>query len=559
VDEAFDFVIVGSGGGAMCAALLMRSVGRNVVILEKTEFVGGTTSTSGGVMWIPNNRFMKAEGIQDSYEKAMTYLEGLVGNAEAGSTKQKKHAYVTEGPRMVDFLVNQGIKLRRIRNYPDYYDDAPGGSPQSRTVIAELFNANQLGSWKDRIRQGFRRMPAGLDEMMEMGNFRNSWKGKLLIARVGLRMMKAKLLGQRWVNAGECLQGRMLQALLNAGVDIRTDARVTELLTDVRGRVTGVAAQIDGQERRIEGKSGVLVNAGGFARNQRMRDKYQPGTSVAWTSASPGDTGEMIEEMMRIGAAIAQMEEMVGSPTMEQPDLPSDIVMRPGAQTQIAKPHAILVDQSGVRYMRESISYMEICQRMFSRNKDVPAVPSWMICDSQYLSKYMLSYSLPTGPKPQSWFDSGFLRRGETIKDLARACSLDPAALKATVDRYNGFVRNGRDEDFHRGERAYDSYLGDPNHSPSATLGAIDRGPFYGVQVFPGDVSTYGGVVTDEFARVLREDGSVIEGLYSTGTSTASVMGRFYPGAGSSVGPSYVFGYIAAKHAANASNEGAFA
>ena len=114
--------------------------------------------------------------------------------------------------------------------------------------------------------------------------------------------------------------------------------------------------------------------------------------------------------------------------------------------------------------------------------------------------------------------------------------------------------RKGVDEDFGRGSYEYSKWLGDKYVSPSSTLGAIEQGPFYAAQAVPGDVGTYGGVVTDADARVLREDGSVIEGLYATGISTASVMGRFYPGAGSSVGPSFVFGYIAAKHAANAGN-----
>src|SRR5262249_55486967 len=154
----------------------------------------------------------------------------------------------------------------------------------------------------------------------------------------------------------------------------------------------------------------------------------------------------------------------------------------------------------------------------------------------------------------QRWFDTGYLRRANSVEELARLLKIEPARLKGTVDRFNGFVAKNRDEDFHRGDRAYDRWLGDFNHQPSATLGTIDKAPFYAVEVYPGDVGTYGGVVTDVNARVLRKDGSVIPGLYATGVSTASVMGRFYPGAGASVGPSFAWGYIAAKHAAKADN-----
>jgi 3-oxosteroid 1-dehydrogenase len=284
-----------------------------------------------------------------------------------------------------------------------------------------------------------------------------------------------------------------------------------------------------------------------------MRDRYQPGTSAKWTQVAPGDTGEMIQEMMRHGAAVAQMEEMVGF-QMTLPPGSEDAYIKPGIQTTTASPHAILVDQSGVRYMNEGGSYMAYCKGMLERNKVTPAVPSWGIFDSRHLSKYMFANTMAGSKKPKSWYDEGYLRKADTVEELGRMLKIDPAALKATVDRFNGFVAKGHDEDFHRGDRAYDRWLGDPYHTPSATLGTIEVGPFYAIPVLPGDVGTYGGVVTDINARVLRGDGSVIAGLYATGVSTASVMGRVYPGAGASVGPSFAWGYIAAKHAANAGN-----
>jgi 3-oxosteroid 1-dehydrogenase len=198
---------------------------------------------------------------------------------------------------------------------------------------------------------------------------------------------------------------------------------------------------------------------------------------------------------------------------------------------------------------------MEFCQRMLARHKTVPAVPSWWIMDSQYVEKQMLAGSMPGAAKPQDWFDQGYLKKADTIEGLAKACGIDPAKLKATTERFNGFARKGKDEDFHRGDRAYDRWLGDPSHRPSPALGTVEKGPFYAVTVLPGNVGTYGGVVCDAYARVLREDGSVIPGLYATGTTTAAVMGRTYPGAGCSIGPAFTWGYVAAKHAANLGNQ----
>jgi len=207
--------------------------------------------------------------------------------------------------------------------------------------------------------------------------------------------------------------------------------------------------------------------------------------------------------------------------------------------------------------MNEGGSYMLFCQGMLERHKTVPAVPSWMIMDSQFMRRYMLCETMPGSKKPKSWFGSGFLKQADTIEGLAAACGLPADALKATTERFNGFARAGKDAEFGRGDSAYDRFLGDFTNKPNDTLGTVEEGPFYAVQIVPGDVGTYGGVVTDASARVLRQDGSVVHGLYATGTTTAGVMGRAYPGAGCSIGPSFTWGFVSAKHAAGLGNSGA--
>ena len=552
-DEMFDFVVVGSGGGSMCSGLVMRRAGKSVVILEKTSLVGGTTAKSGGVMWIPNNRFMKRDGIDDSLEKATAYLDSVVGdhNDTPGATRERRLAYLSNAPKMVDFLVEEGIKFTRISHYPDYYNDRPGGSLHGRTVVAELFNANELGPWRAKLRPNFLLLPAMLEEAMELSYLKQSWKSKAIALKVGLRGIIAKLTGKRFVTAGGALQGRMLQAALKAGIDIRTDSPVSELIEE-DGRITGVTTVKDGKPWRVGARLGVLVNAGGFARNQRMRDQYIPGTKIEWTGVAEGDTGEMIEEMQRHGAAIAQMGEMVGNQRTTPPGFPEGS-MGAGTQKITASPHAIMVDQGGARYMSEAGSYMAFCREMLERDKTAPANPSWAIFDARTLKNYMFLGTMPGTKKPQQWYDSGFLRKADSVEELGKMLGMEAGALKATVDRFNGFVAKGRDEDFGRGNNEYDAWLGDKYHKPSASLGTIEEGPFYAIPVYPGDVGTYGGVVTDVNARVLREDGTPIPGLYATGVSTASVMGTVYPGAGSSVGPSFTWGYIAANHVLQAS------
>jgi len=552
MDQTFDFIAIGSGGGALCAALAMRAAGKSVLVLEKAAQVGGTTAVSGGVMWIPANRFMKAAGIDDSAEQAIAYLDATVGDRAdmPGASRERRRVYVEQAPRMVDFLAEQGLRLRRMPSWPDYYE-APGASVPGRAVVSELFDVKQLGPWSAKLRPGFLPLPANLDEAMQLPLVKRSRAAKKVLLRILGRALADKLTGRKRATAGQALAGQLLQAALESGVEIRVSAPVKQLIVD-NGRVTGVVAEQDGVSKRIGARLGVLIAAGGFARNQRMLDRYIPGTSADWSSVIESDTGDLIEQAQRLGAAVAQMAERIGMPIALPPGS-AERQIKAAMQNDMCKPHAIVVDQSGARYMRESASHPELSEHMLARNKTVPAVPSWMVVDSQYLQEYMLAGTMPGAKKPQAWTDANFLRRGDTLEALAAACGLDGARLRATVERFNGFVRQGRDEDFRRGESAYDRWNGDAlQPPPTNTLGTIEQGPFYAVAIYPGDVGTFGGLVTDAQARVLRTDGSPIAGLYATGTSTASVMGSVEPGPGGSIGPALTWGYVAARHALSA-------
>ena len=552
-DETFDFVVVGSGGGSMCAGLVLRAAGKSVAVLEKTELLGGSTARAGGVMWIPNNRFMKRDGVEDNFEKAAAYLDSVVGDHDdtPGATRERRHSYLREAPEMLEFLIGKGIQFNRAPYWPDYYTNAPGASEAGRTVLADLFDINELGEWKDRLRPNKFTLPAPIVQAMSLPLIRVSWKARFEALKVVWRVITAKLTGKHWVTAGAALQSRMLQAALREGVELRSSVSVGEVIVE-NGRCLGVVTERDGKPWRIGAKLGVLLNAGGFAHNQAMRDEYIPHTRSEWSHAAPGDTGDMHREMMRIGAWMAQMEEFVGNQMALPPTDPDPA----GMQGQLAKPHAFLVDQSGVRYMNEGGSYMLFCQGQLERHKTVPAVPSWMIFDSQFMRRYMLCETMPGSKKPPIWFEQGFLKQADTLEGLAKACGLPAGALIATTEKFNGFARAGKDEEFGRGMSAYDRFLGDYTHQPNDTLGTVEQGPFFAVAIVPGDVGTYGGVVTDANARVMKPDGSVIDGLYATGTTTAGVMGRAYPGAGCSIGPSFTWGFVAAKHAAGLGNSG---
>jgi 3-oxosteroid 1-dehydrogenase len=285
----------------------------------------------------------------------------------------------------------------------------------------------------------------------------------------------------------------------------------------------------------------VLINAGGFSHNEEMRKQYQPQPSTtAWTNANPGDTGEMINIAKAHGAATDLMDATIWVAGTCPPGS-----ARPRfANMNLAKPHLILVDKQGQRFVNECVSYMELGQTMYAHG----AVPAYMVFDHQHRSDYNWDMS-PPGITPEAWISSGYMKRADTLEELAAMTGIDPAGLKATVARYNEFCKDGKDRDFQRGDREYDKYWADFTQKPNPTMGTIEKAPFYAVEAVPSDVGTFGGIMCDEHARVLRDDGSFIPGLYATGNCTASVMGRCYPGAGASIAAAFVFGYRAAQHA----------
>jgi 3-oxosteroid 1-dehydrogenase len=543
-DNEFDFVVVGSGGGSVPAALVMHEAGKRVLIVEKQAKIGGTSAFSGGVIWIPNNHILNDAGGGDSHKRSREYIDGLIGEVGPASSLERRDAYIRYGADMIRFLEAQGMKFLHA-HWPDYYDSRPGGIAEGRSLCAPLFDINELGEWKDKLAS----FPLTADMPMEsrdsvaLFTAMTTWRGKFMALKLALRVLQKKITGKELRGAGNALQGRLFQIALRKGLPIWTESPVRDFVVE-GDRVVGVIVERGGETREVRANLGVLVNAGGFSRNLDMREKYQPKpTSVDWTVVNPGDTGEMIQAIMRLGAATDLMDEAFWLPSSYSPD--DGRFMGFHSPNDIGKPHCIVVDARGQRFVNESCAYMEFGQAMYRAN----AVPAWAIFDSNHRRKYPWGMALP-GKAPKDMLESGYMRRFDGLDDLARSCGIDPVGLGATVARFNTFAQTGIDLDFHRGESAYNRYYGDPTVLPNPNLAPIARAPFYAVAIYPGDVGTSGGILADENARALREDGSVIPGLYVTGNTSAAVVGRRYPGAGASVGPSMTFGYIAARHAA---------
>ena len=543
-DAVTDCLMVGSGGGALCGALAAAAAGRQVLVIEKTDVVGGSTAMSGGVLWLPDNPVSARAGVEDSRSDALRYFDAVVGRDTPSASPERVTAFLDAIGPMVEFLEQQGIPFRHCEGYSDYYDERPGGKARGRSLETELFDTKQLGPWQKRFRisETLPAIPMYTAEVAAMSLGARTWRSALTIGKVGARLVAAALRRRSVRGSGAALQGWMLLAAARADVPIWTSTQVTDLVEE-NGVVVGVRAVRDGRTIRIQARDGVLINSGGFSHNAEMREKYgRSPASTGWTVANPGDTGEVLQAAMDLGVATELMEEAWWIPSSVQPDQ-SPLY----AVFERSKPHAIMVDGTGERYVNEAASYMEVGQAMYERNAVAPAIPSWWIMDSRNRRRYMWGMA-PGGWTPRQWISSGYMIKAGSIAELADRCGIEEAALEKTLERYNTAAAHGKDPDFAKGERAYDRYYGDPRVRPNPCVAPVDRPPYYAVALYPGDVGTCGGLVTDADARVLRADGTVIDGLYATGNCTASVMGRTYPGAGASIGASFVFGWRAAQH-----------
>ncbi len=546
-DTTVDLVIIGSGGGGMVAALTAVDAGASALVLEKQERVGGSTCMSGGILWVPNNPVMRAEGVADSYEDAMAHFEAVVGDVGPASSFERRHAFLTAGPEMVSFLQDRGVRFAFCPGYSDYYSSAKGGLDIGRGIEPVPFDGHVLGEWLGKLQPGLAQslgLAVMTNEARSLSHYNRSIEAFTVSARVVLRTYAARLRQQALLTNGASLIAQMLHIAIGRGIPVWTEAPLDDLILE-DGRVVGVRTVRDGAPVFVRARKGVVLASGGFAHNPEMRERFggdQP-NRARWSIANPGDTGEVIQIAMRHGARTDLMDEAWW--------LPSPRTGRFGQSTldqARQRPRTIYVDAAGQRFVNESNSYMEVGKAMYARDKTSRAVPCWLIFDDRYRKRYAHQRSSP-GRFPRKLLESGMLKQAWTLKDLANMCGIDSSGLSETVERFNEHAARGVDPDYGRGESAYNRALGDPNHKVHPCLGPIDEPPYYAVQVVPGDIGTCGGLLTDADAQVIRGDDRPIPGLYATGNGTATVMGRHYLGPGASIANTMVFGYVAARHA----------
>jgi 3-oxosteroid 1-dehydrogenase len=549
-DESVDLLIAGSGGGGMVAGLAALDSGLQPLIIEKQALVGGSTGLSGGIVWLPNNPLMRAEGIADSHEDGLAYLADVVGDIGAASSPARREMFLTAGYEMMNFLLRKGVRLERCAGWSDYYPNHKGGNEVGRAVEGVPFDAAQLGQWRDTVQPPLAKnygFVVKTNELRSVQYFNRAPRAFAVASRVFLRTTAARVRRRTILTNGASLIAQMLKVLIDLSdgdPPVWTNAAMDDLVIE-DGRVIGARVVRDGSALNVAAKMGVLLAAGGFAHNADMRRRYsgdQP-NEAKWSIANAGDTGEVLQTAMRLGAKTDLLDEAWWLPSVFISD-GGAVAGSLGVGRQ--RPGAIYVDSTGRRFCNESNSYVEVGKAMYA-NK---AVPCWMVFDHGYVRRYVAGANPLKRRLPPELIERGHVKRGDTIGELAREIDVPADGLAHTIERFNRFAAKGLDPDFGRGQSAYNDCLGDPGYRPNASIGPLDRAPYYATKVYPADVGTCGGVITDEHAQVVDEQDRVIEGLYATGNTTATVMGRTYPGAGASIAASMVFGYVAARHAA---------
>ncbi len=539
-------VVVGAGGAGMCAALAAAKRGLDVVLVERSSYFGGSTARSGGGVWMPGNAALRAAGqvSADDLDQAKLYLDSIVGDEVP---KVRRDTYLDRGPEVLDFIQAQTrVRFRWVPEYADYHPEAPGGRAAGRSCEPAPLDARFLGAELDRLHPQYTKAPANL--IVTQADFRKislglrTWRGPVTMLKVLVNRLVSGLLRRRMYAMGNAIAIGLRQGLIEAGVPVLYDTELTGLQVE-DDRVTGVRVSRGDGEATVRARRGVILGSGGFEKNLAMRKQYQPEpTSIEWTTGSQFNTGGGILAAADAGADLALMDDAWWGPTIPLPSGPWFCL----AERNL--PGSIIVNQAGERYLNEALPYVEAVHAMYAGEATgIGHVPSWLILDQRYRNRYLFAGLPPRQPFPGRWYKHGTVKKADTIEGLAAEIEVTGPALRETLERFNGFARSGIDEDFHRGESAYDRYYSDPTVKPNPSLHVIDQAPFYAVKIVPGDLGTKGGLVTDERARVLRPDGSAIAGLYAAGNVSSAVMGHTYAGPGATIGPALTFGYLAAE------------
>jgi len=547
MESTRDVIVLGAGAGGLAAACAAAARGLRVLLLEKTPWVGGTAAISGGMVWVPGNSKMAGAGLADSETEARAYLGATLS---AGSQPALVDAFLREGPAAIDWLeAHTELRLKPVVRYPDYYPRLPGATPGGRVLEPVGYDARALGADFALLRPPlleFTLFGGMMVDRADLPHFRavtRSPRSAARVARLLLRHARERLTAPRGTSLvlGNALVARLLRSARKLGVEIRTRADIARLLRDERG-VSGVEMR-DGA--RVFARRGVVLATGGFSHDADRRPRSLPRGTDAASPVCDADAGDGLRLGESAGGRVADgnLHNAYWAPMSKFLRADGSAAVFPHTVVDRGKPGLIAVDAKGERFTSEAVSYHEFGLAMFRAR----AIPAFLLCDRRSLWQYGLGAVRPFTLRLAHFLEQGYLASGATLGGLAERLGIDREGLERTVARYNADATQGADSQFDLGGDIYQRFLGDAAHGPNPCMRPIEQPPFYAVRLYPSDLGTAAGLVTDADASVLDGDGRPIHGLFACGNDMNSIMGGAYPGPGITLGPALVFGWIAAR------------
>lgn len=538
-DLTVDVAVLGSGGAALVSALAAHDYGADgVVVLEKSGMVGGTTAMSGGMLWIPLNHHAQELGIEDSRDDVIAYLDSLApGQLEADALT----GFLDSGPEMIRYLADRTpVRLKLFWDFPDYQPNAIGAAKHGgRSLDNEVYPFEELGSAATRVNPPKTGVPKLLSRIEDR---HGGVTAEMLEDR-----KRRDCRGQ-----GQALIGSLYRGILDRDIPVLFDTRAKQLITD-DGLVVGVIAEQERGTLRIRARKGVVIATGGFEWNKQLVQTFLRGPMTAPVSV-PECEGDGLRMAMDVGASLGNMANAWWMVSTKESSETRDRSTRANyllCQAERTAPGSIMVNRAGKRFCNEAVNYNALGFALHNFDADAyefPNLPYWLIFNEAYIAKYRMFTSRPGEPAP-AW-----AVKADTLEELGAKVGINGPAMADTVERFNEMVRAGHDDDFGRGDSTYDNFAGDPTlPAPYSTLGVLEGGPYYAIEMEAGVNGTCGGPRMNGEAQVLDWNDRPIEGLYIASNAMSSVTAGVYGGAGGTIGPGMTFGFIAGRHAAQRS------